>query len=202
MSDYSPAAVRGAEASLPTDFGEFRIIAYRDIPTGKEHAAIVKGDVRDAQDVLCRVHSECLTGDMLHSKRCDCGAQLEEALRRIDEEGCGIVLYLRQEGRGIGLIDKIKAYGLQEQGLDTVDANLKLGHPEDARTYDAARDILKDLGVASIRLLTNNPHKVDSLRDLGFAITERVAHEVDAHDVNREYLRTKKERMGHDLTRL
>ncbi len=202
MGDYPPTAVRGAEADLPTEFGGFRIIAYRDIPTGKEHAAIVKGDVKNAQDVLCRVHSECLTGDILQSKRCDCGAQLEEALRRIEDEGCGVVLYLRQEGRGIGLIDKIAAYALQEQGLDTVDANLKLGHPEDARSYDAARDILKDLGVASIRLMTNNPHKVESLRELGFAITERVPHEVEAHDANREYLRTKKERMGHDLSQL
>lgn len=202
MGDYPLAAVRGAEASLPTEFGDFRIIAYRDIPTGKEHVAIIKGDVADAQDVLCRIHSECLTGDILHSRRCDCGAQLEEALLRIEEEGQGIVLYLRQEGRGIGLIDKIAAYALQEQGLDTVDANLKLGHPEDARSYEAARDILKDLGVASVRLLTNNPHKVESLRELGFAISERVPHEVDAHDHNRDYLRTKKERMGHRLERL
>jgi len=202
MGDHPLAAVRGAEADLPTMFGDFRIIAYLDIPTGKEHAAIVKGTVQGAQNVLCRVHSECLTGDVLHSKRCDCGAQLEGALRRIDDEGQGLVLYLRQEGRDIGLIDKIAAYALQEQGLDTVDANLRLGHPEDSRSYNAARDILKDLGVQSIRLLTNNPHKMESLRELGVAITERVAHEMDAHDDNRDYLRTKRDRMGHALERL
>lgn len=199
MSAYPVSAVRGAEARLPTESGAFRIVAYRDIPTGKEHAAIVKGDVDGARDVLTRVHSECLTGDILRSRRCDCGPQLDEALARIEAEGRGIVLYLRQEGRGIGLIDKIAAYELQEQGMDTVDANLQLGHPEDRRTYDAARDMLKDLGVRSIRLLTNNPRKVDALRSLGFEITQRVRHEVGAHDGNRDYLRAKKERMGHLL---
>ncbi len=202
MSAYASAAVRGAESSLPTKYGDFRIVAYRDIGTGKEHAAVVKGDVRNAQDVLCRVHSECLTGDILHSKRCDCGEQLDEALQAIEAAGQGLILYLRQEGRGIGLIDKIAAYELQEQGLDTVEANRELGHPDDARTYEAARDILKDLGVASIRLMTNNPAKVDALRDLGFAISERVPHEVPAHEGNVDYVRTKKERMGHTLERV
>ncbi len=199
MSAYASSAVRGAEAALPTDFGDFRIVAYRDMGTGKEHAAIVKGDVTNASDVLCRVHSECLTGDILHSRRCDCGAQLDEALQAIEAEGTGLILYLRQEGRGIGLIDKIAAYELQEQGLDTVEANLRLGHPEDARSYEAARDILKDLGVASVRLMTNNPAKVDALRGLGCEITDRVPHEVAAHEGNRDYLRTKKDRMGHTL---
>ncbi len=199
MSSYSISAVRGAEASLPTRFGDFRVVAYRDIQTGKEHAALVRGDVADAEGVLCRVHSECLTGDLFGSLRCDCGPQLEEALRRIDAEGQGVVLYLRQEGRGIGLIDKIAAYELQEQGLDTVEANLRLGHPEDARTYDAARDMLRDLGVRSVRLMTNNPAKVEALEEFGFSIVERVAHEVQPHDHNKEYLRTKKERMRHDL---
>lgn len=199
MGAYSVIAVRGAEASLPTALGDFRIVAYRDVPTGKEHAAIVKGDVQGAEAVLTRVHSECLTGDMLQSLRCDCGPQLEESLRRIEEEGTGVVLYLRQEGRGIGLIEKIAAYELQEQGLDTVEANLELGHPVDARSYEAARDILKDLGIKSIRLLTNNPDKVEALTGLGFEITERVQLEVGHGKHNADYMRTKKERMGHFL---
>ncbi len=198
MGAYPTSAVRGAEASLPTALGEFRIVAYRDVPTGKEHAAIIKGDIAGA-DVLCRIHSECLTGDIFQSCRCDCGPQLEEALKQIETEGRGVVVYLRQEGRGIGLIEKIAAYELQEQGLDTVDANLELGHPVDARSYEAARDILKDLQVTSVRLLTNNPDKVDALRGLGFEITERLALEVPPHAGNRAYLETKKERMGHLL---
>ena len=199
MGAYSVSAVRGAEASLPTQWGDFRIVAYRDIQSGKEHAAIVKGDVAGRDDVLTRVHSECLTGDIFGSLRCDCGPQLQEALRRIDDAGVGLVLYLRQEGRGIGLIDKIAAYELQEQGLDTVDANLRLGHPEDARTYEAALDILKDLGVDGIRLLTNNPAKVDALRGFGINVQERIAHEVASQRHNEEYLRTKRDRMGHLL---
>ncbi len=199
MGAYPVCAVRGAEARLPSRWGEFRIVAYRDVPTGKEHAAIVAGDVAGHEGVLTRVHSECLTGDILGSLRCDCGPQLDEALRRIAHEGRGIVLYLRQEGRGIGLIDKIAAYELQDQGLDTVDANLELGHPVDARTYEAARDMLRDLDVRSIRLLTNNPDKVAALEELGFSITERVAHTPGAHEENRRYLETKKERMGHML---
>ncbi len=199
MGAYAVCAVRGAEASLPTDIGEFRIVAYRDVPTGKEHAAIVKGSVADGAAVLTRVHSECLTGDILGSLRCDCGPQLEESLRRIEAEGSGVVLYLRQEGRGIGLIEKIAAYELQEQGLDTVDANLQLGHPEDARSYEAARDMLKDLGVQSIRLLTNNPAKVDALTELGFEISERVPLEVGHGAHNADYMRAKKDRMGHLL---
>ncbi len=179
--------------------GEFRIVAYRDVPTGKEHAAIVKGDVKDGEAVLTRMHSECLTGDMLQSLRCDCGPQLQESLRLIEAEGKGVVLYLRQEGRGIGLIEKIAAYELQEQGLDTVEANLELGHPVDGRSYEAALDMLKDLGVKSIRLLTNNPAKMEALSDLGFEITERVQLEVGHGEHNAEYMRTKKDRMGHLL---
>ncbi len=199
MGAYSVSAVRGAEASLPTPRGDMRIVAYRDIGSGKEHAALVRGDVDGAEDVLVRVHSECLTGDLFASMRCDCGAQLEASLDAIADEGRGLVLYLRQEGRGIGLIEKIAAYELQEQGFDTVEANLELGHPEDARTYDAARDMLRDLGVRSMRLLTNNPGKVEALRALGFDITQRVPLEIEPHAGNRAYLRTKKERMGHEL---
>lgn len=199
MGAYAAYAVRGAEASLPTALGDFRIVAYRDVPTGKEHAAIVKGDVKGSAAVLTRMHSECLTGDMLQSLRCDCGPQLEASLRLIEAEGAGVVLYLRQEGRGIGLIEKIAAYELQEQGLDTVEANIQLGHPVDARSYEAALDMLKDLGVKSIRLLTNNPAKVDALEALGFEITERVQLEVGHGEHNADYMRTKKDRMGHLL---
>jgi 3,4-dihydroxy 2-butanone 4-phosphate synthase/GTP cyclohydrolase II len=195
----TPTAVRVAAAELPSSFGRFRIIVYRDVPTGKEHAAIVKGDVAGGEPVLVRVHSECLTGDIFSSLRCDCGPQLHEALRRIETAGRGVILYLRQEGRDIGLTNKILAYELQEQGLDTVEANLQLGHPVDARTYDAARDILHDLGVARIRLLTNNPDKVAALEDLGFTVMERIPIEIPPNPFNRRYLKTKRTKMGHLL---
>ena len=197
-------AVRAAAAHLPTHWGDFRILVYRDVPTGKEHAAVVKGDVAagGGTDVLCRVHSECLTGDIFHSLRCDCGPQLAESLRRIEREGRGLVLYLRQEGRDIGLTSKIQAYELQEQGLDTVEANLQLGHPVDGRTYDAARDILNDLGVHSLRLLTNNPTKVEALEALGFPVTKRIPLEVPSTPFNRTYLETKRDKMGHILDRV
>ena len=198
MGAYSISAVRGAEATLPTRYGAFRVYAYRDIASGKEHAALVTGDVRGG-DVLARIHSECLTGDLFGSQRCDCGPQLQEALRLVQAQGRGVVLYLRQEGRGIGLIDKVAAYELQEQGLDTVEANLRLGHPEDARTYDAARDMLRDLGVTSVRLLTNNPAKVDAMRALGIDVASRIPHQVGSGDHNAAYLRTKRDRMGHLL---
>ncbi len=199
MKQAHPTAVRAAEASLPTVHGGFRIVAYRDVPTGKEHAAIAKGDLAGATGVLTRIHSECLTGDIFGSLRCDCGPQLREALRRIDQAGAGVVLYLRQEGRDIGLINKIAAYELQEQGLDTVDANLELGHPVDARTYDAARDMLLDLGIKSVRLMTNNPAKVDALEALGIQVVERLPLVVEPTDDSEAYLATKRERMGHFL---
>lgn len=218
---YPVSAVRGAEARLPTRHGVFRVLAYRDIRSGKEHAALVFGDVAapvrvrragargtradgaaPMPPVLLRVHSECLTGDALGSLRCDCGPQLEEALRRIAAEGRGVLLYLRQEGRDIGLIDKIAAYELQDQGLDTVDANLQLGHAVDARTYDAARDMLRDLGVGAVRLLTNNPAKVEALRAFGMDVVERVPLEVDPQADNQGYLAAKKARMGHLLERV
>lgn len=190
-------AVRAAAALLPTSVGEFRIVVYRDVPTGKEHAAIVKGDVRGSEPVLVRIHSECLTGDIFGSLRCDCGPQLQEALRMIEKAGKGIVLYLRQEGRDIGLTNKILAYELQEQGRDTVEANLELGHPVDARSYEAAKDILDDLGVPKIRLLTNNPAKLDALRELGFSCVERVPLEVPPNPFNKGYIDTKRRKMGH-----
>jgi 3,4-dihydroxy 2-butanone 4-phosphate synthase/GTP cyclohydrolase II len=193
------AAVHAATAQLPTKYGDFRIHVYRDVPTGKEHAAIVKGDVGGPAPVLVRIHSECLTGDIFGSKRCDCGAQLQESMRRISAEGRGLVLYLRQEGRDIGLTNKILAYELQEQGLDTVEANLQLGHPVDARTYEAAKDILDDLGVRKIRLLTNNPRKLEAMVKLGFDCAERIPLEIPPNSVNREYLEAKKEKMGHLL---
>lgn len=198
------AAVRVAAAALPTSYGEFRIIVYRDIPTGKEHAALVKGDVAEhgcPDPVLVRIHSECLTGDLFGSQRCDCGPQLQESLRRIEKAGRGVVLYLRQEGRDIGLTNKILAYELQEQGLDTVEANLQLGHPSDARTYDAARDILRDLGVHCVRLLTNNPAKIDALLMLGFRCLERIPLEIAPNPHNKGYLETKRRKMGHLLGR-
>jgi 3,4-dihydroxy 2-butanone 4-phosphate synthase / GTP cyclohydrolase II len=190
-------AVRAAAAMLPTQVGEFRIVVYRDIPTGKEHSAIVKGEVRGSDPVLVRIHSECLTGDIFGSLRCDCGPQLQESLRRIEAEGKGVILYLRQEGRDIGLTNKILAYELQELGRDTVEANVELGHPVDARTYDAARDMLNDLGVQKIRLLTNNPAKMTAMKALGFSCVERVPLEVVSNPFNQGYLDTKRRKMGH-----
>lgn len=198
MVAYSASAVHGASASLHTAFGAFRITAYRDVPTGKEHAALIMGKVDGASDVLVRVHSECLTGDVFQSSRCDCGPQLQRAMEAIASEGRGIVLYLRQEGRGIGLIEKIAAYELQEQGRDTAEANLELGHPVDGRSYEAARDILKDLGVESIRLMTNNPDKVEAMTHLGVHIVERIQIEIPPQARNRDYLAAKK-KMGHFL---
>lgn len=198
MSAYSVSAIKGAESRLPTPHGEFRIAAYRDIQTGKEHAAIFMGDIA-GDDVLVRVHSECLTGDIFGSRRCDCGEQLQTAMAHIAAEGRGLILYLRQEGRGIGLIDKIAAYELQEQGLDTVDANRELGHPDDARTYDAARDMLKDLGVNSVQLLTNNPAKSEALEGFGINVTRQLPLQTEPNADNEAYLRAKKERMGHQL---
>lgn len=190
-------AVRAAAAMLPTAVGEFRIVVYRDVPTGKEHAAIVKGDVRGSEPVLVRIHSECLTGDIFGSLRCDCGPQLAQSMRLIEKAGKGLVLYLRQEGRDIGLTNKILAYELQEQGRDTVEANLELGHPVDARSYEAAKDILEDLGVPKIRLLTNNPAKMEAMKELGFACVERVPLEIRSNPYNKGYLDTKRRKMGH-----
>lgn len=190
---------REASAELPTEFGNFRIIAYSNEVDNKEHVALVRGEVAEREDVLVRVHSECLTGDTFLSKRCDCGPQLHEALRRIEAEGQGVLLYIRQEGRGIGLINKIKAYALQDQGLDTVEANRRLGFPEDLRDYGIGAQILKDLGLSTIRLLTNNPKKVIGLEGYGLKIVEQVSLQVEPNEYNYQYLRAKKEKLGHLL---
>jgi 3,4-dihydroxy 2-butanone 4-phosphate synthase/GTP cyclohydrolase II len=190
---------RVVEARLPTDFGEFNVVGFRSLVDEKHHIAMVKGDVAGRDDVLVRVHSECLTGDVFHSQRCDCGQQLETALRQIEDEGSGVLLYLAQEGRGIGLLNKLRAYRLQEEGLDTVDANLKLGLPADLRDYGIGAQILVDLGLTSIRLLTNNPKKIVGLEGYGLRVTDQIPIQHDATEHNREYLRTKREKLGHLL---
>ncbi len=194
---HEPTVERYAEAQLPTRFGPFRVVVYRETDGDKEHLAVVVGEVEGAEDLLVRVHSECLTGEVLHSLKCDCRDQLDLALERIQKAGTGALLYLRQEGRGIGLGNKIRAYAKQDEGLDTVDANLALGFADDHRGYRVAADMLRDLGVESVALMTNNPRKVQGLQKDGITVTRREPHEVEAHELNREYLKTKQDRLGH-----
>ncbi len=190
---------RVVATKLPTAFGEFSAVGYRSLVDDKHHVAMVKGEVSGASDVLVRVHSECLTGDVFHSLRCDCGEQLAAALAMIEQEGQGVLLYLSQEGRGIGLLNKLRAYRLQEDGLDTVDANLKLGLPADLRDYGIGAQILVDLGLSSIRILTNNPKKIHGLEGYGLSVAEQVPIQSIPNPHNEDYLRAKRERLGHIL---
>lgn len=198
LSKESPVE-RGVEVDMPTSYGHFRLIPFREKSSGLEHVALIKGDIAGSEPVLVRVHSSCMTGDIFGSQRCECGEQLHLAMQRIEKEGKGVVIYLSQEGRGIGLMDKIAAYKLQENGLDTVDANLHLGHKADERDYGVGANILHQLGVEKMRLLTNNPMKRIGLEGYGIQVVENVPLEVQPNDYNRAYMHTKKERMGHNL---
>jgi 3,4-dihydroxy 2-butanone 4-phosphate synthase/GTP cyclohydrolase II len=191
---------RFAHAHLPTEHGDFEIYAYDNVVDDMTHVALVRGEVGDGKDVLVRVHSKCLTGDVFHSARCDCGAQLDTAMARIAAEGRGVLLYLNQEGRGIGLANKIRAYELQDQGFDTVEANVRLGFKADQRDYGIGAQILTDLGVKSMRLLTNNPRKFVGLQGYGLSISEAVPLEIPASESTRKYLKTKKDKLGHKLS--
>ncbi len=193
---------KGSEVDMPTKYGHFRLIPFRQKSNGLEHIAIIKGNVKSGEPVLVRVHSSCATGDIFGSKRCDCGEQLHEALRMIEEEGCGAVVYLNQEGRGIGLMDKIEAYRLQEKGMDTVEANIHLGHKADERDYGVGAQILSSLGISKMRLMTNNPIKRIGLEGYGLTVVENVPIEVAPNEYNRFYLHTKKEQMGHELNKV
>jgi 3,4-dihydroxy 2-butanone 4-phosphate synthase/GTP cyclohydrolase II len=190
---------RTAEVHMPTEYGEFTAVAYKEKLTGRPHVALVHGDVEGAEDVLVRVHSECLTGDVFHSLRCDCGEQLDLALRRIAAEDRGVLLYMAQEGRGIGLLNKLRAYELQEEGLDTVEANLELGFPADAREWGIGNQILSDLGLSTIRILTNNPRKLAGIEGFGLTVVEQVPIEVPPNAENERYLETKRAKLGHRL---
>jgi 3,4-dihydroxy 2-butanone 4-phosphate synthase / GTP cyclohydrolase II len=191
---------RTTSIRLPTAYGEFTAVAFREILTGKHHLALVRGDVARVEDVLVRVHSECLTGDVFHSLRCDCGEQLDLALRRIGAEERGVLLYMAQEGRGIGLLNKLKAYELQEGGLDTVEANVELGFPADAREWGIGNQILADLGLTTMRILTNNPKKLTGIEGFGLRVVEQVPIEIPSNEENRRYLETKRDKLGHRLS--
>ena len=193
---------RVVSVRLPTEYGEFEAVAYREVLTDKQHVALVKGEVAGHESVLVRVHSECLTGDVFHSLLCDCGEQLEAALARVEEEGRGVVLYMGQEGRGIGLLNKLRAYELQANGLDTVEANLALGFPADSREWGIGNQILADLGLSTIRILTNNPQKLTGLDGFGLTVQEQVPIEVEPNAENERYLAAKREKLGHTITKL
>src|SRR2546429_6847001 len=190
---------RGPSARIPTSYGEFTAIAFREKLTGKEHVALILGEVDGAENIVVRVHSECLTGDVFHSLRCDCGEQLEQALAQIQREGRGVFLYMSQEGRGIGLLNKLAAYELQEQGLDTVEANMKLGFPADARDYGIGNQILADLGLTTIRILTNNPKKLTGIDGFGLKVVEQLPIEIAPNQENLRYLAAKRDKLGHRL---
>ena len=190
---------RAVSVRLPTVHGIFQAVAYEEVLTGKHHVALVKGEVEGAENVLVRVHSECLTGDVFHSQRCDCGEQLDRALRRIEEEGTGVLLYLAQEGRGIGLLNKLRAYELQESGLDTVEANLRLGFAADAREYGIGSQILADLGLTTIRVLTNNPKKISGISGFGLSVVSQEPIEIEPNPENERYLESKRDKLGHTI---
>ncbi len=194
-----PTIHRQVAARIPTRHGTFQLVLFSGTPDGKEHMALVMGEVQGRDNVTVRVHSECFTGDVLGSLRCDCGEQLERAMQMIAKAGQGVILYLRQEGRGIGLLDKLRAYNLQDEGLDTVEANLRLGHQADERDYTVAALMLKDLGIHSVTLITNNPRKINELRALGISVRQRLPIEIVPRPENLRYLRTKAKRMDHLL---
>ena len=185
------------QCRLPTQYGEFTMYGFEDSKTGKEHIALVLGEINDGENILARIHSECLTGDALFSKRCDCGPQLEAAMKAVQQAGRGIIIYLRQEGRGIGLLNKIRAYKLQDQGMDTVEANIALGLPIDARDFSLAKHILDYLGIHSLKLMTNNPQKVNTLNAVGIKVNERIPLHVGENIENKQYLHTKMHKLGH-----
>jgi 3,4-dihydroxy 2-butanone 4-phosphate synthase/GTP cyclohydrolase II len=197
---WKPRVRAVATAQLPTEFGKFEIHAYDDLTERKTHIALVLGEIGDGKGVLVRIHSSCLTGDVFHSARCDCGPQLHAAMERVSAEGRGIILYLNQEGRGIGLANKIRAYALQDQGYDTVEANERLGFGADQREYGLGVEILRGLGVRSMRMLTNNPRKLAGVENHGMSVSELVPIEIPASESTRRYLRTKKEKLGHLLS--
>jgi GTP cyclohydrolase II len=193
---------RIAEAKLPTEYGEFRIIAFKSLASGEEFPVLIKGDLSADRPSPVRIHSQCLTGDVFHSLKCDCGRQLDYAMRLIQTEGHGVIVYQMQEGRGIGITNKIRAYALQDAGQDTVEANLSLGFEADLRSYECCAEILKQLGLCKIRLMSNNPEKIAALEKAGLEIVERLKIEVEPHEVTRNYLKTKKEKMGHLLEKV